>query len=272
MHDQSVPTPDQAAAQKLLADSKRVVNLKLPDPAVETDAYTREAQNAVRAARASSTDALEAGALLNRVGKLAQEKKVIGTWTAQAQDSLRAAILFAGAGLDRSLKSLVETAIPRLIDHDDVVRKKFTEFAEVTLTDKTTQSINPGEFVRLFLQSGKNPEDVLRTRWVIELTSGSAQSAERVEELASALGVTESTLRARMKPSAKTRTALQLAFDARNLVAHELDVTLPSEESRKPLERIRAVRKVQETERHVSELLAVAQMVVNDVAVRLALT
>jgi predicted ATP-dependent endonuclease of OLD family len=183
---------------------------------------------------------------------------------------LRAAILFAGAGLDRSLKSLVLTSIESLLSSDLSVRKRFTDFAAQAVTDRDTQSISPREFVTLFLQTGVSPESVLRERWIRQLTDGSAQSAERVEELASALGVEDSSVRSRIKPNPRTPTPLQLAFTARNLIAHELDVTLPNEEVRKALERIRAVRKVSDTENHVTELLSVAQLIVNDVSGRLA--
>jgi hypothetical protein len=195
---------------------------------------------------------------------------VRATWTSQAQDSLRAAILFAGAGLDKSLKSLVELSIEPLLGFDRDVRKRFEDFAAQSITNAETESINPREFVTLFLQTGSSPEDVLRARWQKKLTDGSAQSAERVEELSSALGVTDSKLRSRIKPNAKTPTALQKAFTARNLIAHELDVTSPSDEVRKALEKIRQVRRVSETETHVVELLSVAQLVANDVAKRLA--
>ncbi|MCS6563253.1 MULTISPECIES: hypothetical protein [Curtobacterium] len=261
---------DEAIAARFIQESLRSTTVSIPDPDPGVESHAREAQNAIRAAFASSKDAIAAGSLLNRLSKVSQGKSTNGNWTEQAQDSLRAAILFAGAGLDRALKSLVTSATGPLLSKDQNVKDKFEFFAAESITDQQTHSVNPREFVRLFLNTGKAPQDVLQARWVHNLTSGSAQSAERVEELASALGVVESDLRKRIKPGINSRTALQSAFDARNQIAHELDVTKPLEELRRPLERIRARRAVADTEEKVGEMLSVAQLLVNDVAARLA--
>jgi hypothetical protein len=262
-----MPAVDVSAA-KLLADSKRPKELVFPTPHEKVDVHCREAQNAIRAAIASSTDAIAAGSILNRLSKLSEGKELRGNWTAQAQDSLRAAVLFAGAGIDRALKSLVETSIERLIASDTTVQKKFEGFAAEDITDKDTRSVDPQMFVNLLLAGG-NPADVLRSRWIRKLTESSAQSAERVEELCTALGVTEDSIRRRTKPSAKGRSTLQQAFDARNQIAHELDVTKPLTDTRQPLEDIRERRAVTKTETLVQEVLSLGQDIVNDVAQRL---
>jgi hypothetical protein len=56
-------------------------------------------------------------------------------WTAQAQDSLRSAILFAGAGLDRALKLLVESSLRTLVQIDSDVLNKFEAFSEQLISD-----------------------------------------------------------------------------------------------------------------------------------------
>lgn len=264
-----MPANEQGAATKLLADSKRATVLDFPIPDTAVDAYCREAQNAVRAAIASSTDAIAAGSTLNRLSKLAEGKNLNGSWTIQAQDSLRAAVLFAGAGIDRALKSLIESAMNRLIEVDKTVQSKFETFASEDITDRDTRTVDPRAFVSLFLKGG-SPAEVLRDRWVQHLTATSAQSAERVDDLCAALGVTDDSIRRRTKPNPKVPTTLQQAFTARNQIAHELDVTKPLDETRKPLETIRARRSAKNTEGLVLEVLTLAQDIVNDVARRLA--
>ena len=102
------------------------------------------------------------------------------------------------------------------------------------------------------------------------LTDGSAQSAERVQTLAQALGVTDATLRKRIAPTAKTPTTLQAAFLARHEIAHELDVTDPDAKVRKPLEKIRRYRSQTAIQGWCVELLDVTQLITDDVARRLS--
>lgn len=257
-----------SAASQILTDSVRGNSLALPAAAAETAVYCREAQNALRAAIQSSEDAIFAGSVLNRISKLSDGKNLKGGWTAPAQDALRSAILFAGAGLDRALKRLVEETLPVLID-DPEVRKKFEVFAQNTITD-SSDSVSPKELVRLLLGAGQSPRDVVLNRWMNSLAASSAQSVERVEEIASALGVVDRSLRSRIKPGSSGAEPLRLAFEARNQIAHELDVTKPAEDVRKPLERIRSPRSVGSVEKNVAEMLTVTQEVINDVARRVA--
>jgi hypothetical protein len=93
-----------------------------------------------------------------------------------------------------------------------------------------------------------------------------------VHELASALGVTAGTIRKRTKPGSEASRPLREAFEARNKIAHELDVTKPLEEVRKPLENIREARTVAKSEAHVQVLLTITQEIINDVALRLSKT
>jgi len=103
---------------------------------------------------------------------------------------------------------------------------------------------------------------------VASLTKTSAQSAERVSEIASALGVVNKDLRKRLTPQGK-KSPLETAFVARNEIAHELDITVASAEVRQALERIRRERTFNEIWAHCFEILNATQLIVNDVVERL---
>lgn len=226
-----------------------------------------EVQNAIRAALNSTDSALAMGQLMNRFLKLADGKSQQGLWVPQAVDSLRAALLFASAGLDTSLKRLVRHALPQLASSDHNVQRHFRKWAEQRVGDSATGAVQAKELVLILLGEGASPRDVLMGRWVYELTDGSAQSVERVDELAQALGVTDREIRSRT--ASKDTSTLKSAFTARNEIAHELDVTDPEAEVRKPLENIRRYRKATDIRKWCNELLDVTQQITNDVAARL---
>ena len=234
----------------------------------DRSALCREAQNTLRAAIASTDSAFVTGAIINRILKASVGKDARGAWAYPAQDSLRAGLLFAGAGLDRALKRLAEDAIPALVAVDGGVNSKFQSFAQDAITDG--ESVDPKRLVTLLLGTGDSPRDTLVKSWVYRLGASSAQSAERVSELASAMGVTEAALRKRIAATVGKTSKLEKAFSARNEIAHELDVTDPEAETRKKLERIRRARNVKDVRGHATEMLEVTQLLINDVANRLA--
>lgn len=233
----------------------------------ERSRHCREAQNTLRAAVESADSAIITATLINRLSKVKDGKAVRGGWATPAQDSLRASVLFAGAGLDRSLKRLAEDALSLLIGFDEEVNKKFATYAQDAITD--AGSVDPKQLVALLVGRGESPRDTLARSWVYRLGSASAQSAERVSEFAGALGVVEKNLRKRVAPTSNKSSDLEAAFSARNEIAHELDVTDPEAETRRRLERIRRPRSVTSMRKHVLEMLQVTQLIINDVALRL---
>lgn len=240
---------------------------KITDSEADKSKHCREAQNTLRAAVESSDSAIVTATLINRLSKVRDGKEVRGGWATPAQDSLRASVLFAGAGLDRALKRLAEDALPLLVRFDDEVNRKFRVYAQDAITD--SGSVDPKQLVALLLGQGDSPRDTLVKSWIYELGSASAQSTERVAEFSGALGVTDKDLRKRMTPTPAKSSKLEKAFSARNEIAHELDVTDPEAETRKRLERIRRARSVTSMREHVVEMLDVTQLVINDVASRL---
>lgn len=236
-------------------------------PSTEAAVLLPEVQNAIRAATESADSAIGMGRLMNRFLKLSDGKSNQGRWVPSAVDSLRSALLFACAGLDTSLKQLVRSALPVLANSDAAVDRQFQKWAEQRIAgdDGTVQARG---LIRILLTTGNTPRDSLLSGWVYDLTSGSAQSVERVSELAQALGVDDSVVRKRCSPGNRS-SLLSLAFEARNQIAHELDVNQPKAEVRKRLESIREYRKESFISSWCSEVLDITQTITNHVAGRM---
>lgn len=256
-----------AAAEFLEASAPESITAGIAASEADRSKHCREAQNALRSAIESADSALATGAVMNRIAKVSEGKRVQGGWATPAQDSLRASVLFAGAGLDRALKRLADDALPLLVQFDSEVNKKLSTFATDAITEGG--SVDPKQLVALLIGEGSSPRDTLVRSWSYVLSSSSAQSAERVSEFAGALGITDKDLRTRVNPTKHKSSKLEKAFVARNEIAHELDVTDPEAESRKRLERIRRARSVTSVRGFVTEMLDVTQQMVNDVAIRL---
>ncbi|MBT2510283.1 hypothetical protein J7I98_31400 [Streptomyces sp. ISL-98] len=259
------------AAAKEIIDAAQGKALPLTEDELESTTISfacKEAQNTLRAARESADSAMIFGSVINRTLKISQGVALSGNWSTPAQDSLRAAVLFAGAGLDRALKVLVEDTLHILSESDEVVREKFESFAQDAISRRGENSVDPAALVDILLSSGQHPRTILVQRWKAHLSGASAQSVERVEEIATALGVTDSEIRKRVNPSAKG-SALRAAFAARNKIAHELDITKPKADVRARLENIRATRKADEVRKHVTEMLDTGRVIINDVSGRL---
>ena len=250
-----------------IGDYDPLAGISKPSP--EAEALLPEVQNAIRAARESASSAIAVAQLINRLLKISEGKSTKGLWHPAAVDSLRSSLLFASAGLDTSLKRLVKHSLPQLASCDERVDIQFRKWAEGRVGDIDTGAVKAKELIQILLTAGVAPRDSLMSSWIYSLTSGSAQSAERVTELSQALGVIDVSLRKRAAP-AKTRTKLQEAFDARNEIAHELDVTDPEAGVRKPLEKIRRYRSEVKVSEWCREVLDVTQLITNDAAKRLS--
>jgi hypothetical protein len=256
----------QEAAAQIVGDALA----SMPGPTSEvpeglSDAC-KTAQSALTAAETAAYNALDSAAVMNRVVKLAAGSKVQGAYGDAAQDNLRSALLFAGAGLDRSLKRLVERALPALVKTDDRANEKFRLWATSAVTHSESGGVDPARLLELLLGTGLDPQAVLVNNYIKMLTASSAQSVERVDEIASALGITDRLVRARSNPSSKN-LALRDAFHDRNLIAHELDLTeTPAPGT--PFARKRRSRTVTQMRAHVEECLAVTQSIIADVSAR----
>ena len=241
---------------------------KIVEPSEAAVTYLPEVQNAIRATRESVESAIGTARLMNRFIKLSSGKSNQGKWTPEAVDSLRAALLFASSGLDTSLKHLVHSTLRDLCDSDRAAEKQFEAWAQGRIADGETGTVQAKELVKLLLSRGVSPRDALLGSYTESLVASSAQSAERVEEIARALGVESNEIRKRISPKANG-AILREAFRERNTIAHELDVEKPKAEVRARLESIRKYRREPDISRWCTELLDVTQVITNDVGERL---
>lgn len=256
----------QAADALAVGDAFKFQNLSKPvDGALE---LLPEVQIAVNAASKSATSAISMAYTMNALRKAAGGKDARGRFTAEAQDCLRSALLFSGAGLDTALKRLVAHTLPILANNEPAVSKQFEDYSKRRIGNGS-EGVDPKELLQLLLSTAKSPRDVLLERWVYDLRSSSSQSAERVMELATACGVTDRALRKRFTPSKDKSLLIERAFSARNQIAHELDVTNPAEGARKALETVRQYRKAEDITAMCQEILDVTQDIINDVVGRL---
>lgn len=261
----SDPDVLREVASTIVEESKvKPFDLVVLDPLPE---QCRHAQEALVAAQRSSQNGLFTALVMNRVDKASRGASMQGAYGDIAQDALRAALLFAGAGLDQALKRLVTFALPSLVESDQQAHDKFEQWAQRAMAHPETGGVDPRRLVELLLGTGATPRDVLVGRYVRALTANSAQSVERVDELAAALGVKDGVIRRRVAPGTAT-SALKSAFSARNDISHELDLT-EAVASRARFERRRRSRSFSSMWDHSNQCLEVTQLVINDVGSRL---
>ncbi len=109
-----------------------------------------------------------------------------------------------------------------------------------------------------------------RQSYIRSLTTDSLQSAEELDSVCTALGVTDAELRKRIQDARGAKAAdqsLRQLFIARNQIIHEFD--LQPQAPTKAGDRRRRERTLEEVQRWASEGLDVAQCVINDVARRI---
>jgi hypothetical protein len=172
-------------------------------------------------------------------------------------DLLRVCIVFAGAGLDATLKRLVRDAVPSLAERNALAREKFEAFVVRRLGGE--QGIEAARLAPYLLSS--NPRARLIDDYVTDLTGGSLQSAQQVETVVAALGINDSHLR-------KSIPNLRPFFEARNEVSHELDL----QEPQRPGDRHRRYRGVTQTIEPAHGALEITQQIVNEVSRLLSTT
>ena len=182
-----------------------------------------------------------------------------GALTDEEQDLLRAALVFAGAGLDSAVKYLVRDCVRELAGSDPGVTEKLEEFVRRKIRSEPE---GPGEiagakFLSKVLVS-TSPQSRLIEEYVLELTGESLQSKEQVATAAGALGVSTPELGVDL-------SELHDAFLVRNVIVHELDVNLEKTQAR----RSRNSRRRQEMEGLASRLLDVTENLIAAVEAKL---
>jgi hypothetical protein len=222
--------------------------LELPEP-VECETV-HSAHRYLAAARDSVGLTMLNMRLSREFTKAIDKKGPAGRLTNMEMDLLRAAIVFAGAGLDATLKELIRCALPVVVRINTMARDKFRRFAAEYLGSKR-QGLDFDELASV-LVAPTGPRDALLEKYAIALTGESLQSAAQVSNTAGALGISDERLRKRLTANSE----LDLMFRARNQIVHELDLTPNGLRS----------RRIDETTRWVTEALGIGQAIVNAVA------
>lgn len=88
--------------------------------------------------------------LSREVTKTIDKKDPAGRLSHMEMDLLRAAIVFAGAGLDATLKELIRSALPIVVTTNAVARDKFRRFASDFLGN-TRQSLDFDELAAVLV-------------------------------------------------------------------------------------------------------------------------
>ncbi len=130
-------------------------------------------------------------------------------------DLFRAAVVFAGAGIDTVFKQALRSCVALQIEQSSGAREKYTEFAMRYIQNGVT--IDPQRLALLLTAPSSN--SVLKEAYVEHLTGSSLQSVSQVTVAMSALGLHDNTKLYR------DSRALNPLFKARNEIAHELDMT-----------------------------------------------
>ncbi len=176
-----------------------------------------------------------------------------GRLASNEEDLVRAAIVFAGAGVDATLKQLIRDALPRLLQNHGDAHDQFVDFVKSRLgAEDWTRSLS-------LLLTSESPRQQLIEQYVQHLTGGSLQSQDEVQRVASALGISTKPLQQRI-------VTLRELFVARNEISHELDLRKPERHG----DRTRRSRAMGSSVELAHRGLEVTQLIVNAVAVALA--
>jgi hypothetical protein len=176
--------------------------------------------------------------------------------TDNEQDLLRSMLVMAAAGLDATVKQLIEDALSALIASDKKAQNAFEKFVMRRLgTDPTGANPSINTTLLAAAIAAPNPQKRLISECVAHLTRGSLQSTESMFEVAAALGADPAAiglLPAELKP----------IFDTRNRIIHELDIDLSARR------RTRTVRSQTTMIRDTDRLFKLACALINSVSER----
>jgi hypothetical protein len=178
-----------------------------------TNIFTERAGQYLILAHRSAGEALAAMHSLRSARRGASGRGPSGRTSDQDQDLLRAMLVFACAGLDASMKALVEDALPTLFDRRSVSQEQLDTFA----TRHLGQGSGDASRTALMLAHPVSPRQALIEAYVRDLTGSSLQSVEELHKVRAALGIKGGELESSI-------TALRESFIARNEVGHEMDL------------------------------------------------
>ena len=143
-----------------------------------------------------------------------------GMTTDAEQDLLRSMLVMAAAGVDATIKQLIQDVLPVLLQVDDKAQNSFEKFVARRLAPELG-STPSGAGVKLLAAAlaSPSPQRRLISEYVDQLTGGSLQSSDSLFEVAAALGADPGTVGIRPQE-------LNPIFQTRNKIIHELDINL----------------------------------------------
>ncbi|MFD9854271.1 MULTISPECIES: hypothetical protein [Streptomyces] len=194
--------------------------------------------------------------LVRRTRAAQHNRTTRGRLHSDAQDLLRAAIVFTSAGLDATVQALIHLSVPVLIAQPGTPRLKYESFIE--------QQAKAPHVDEDFLAALKeqDPGVALLDLYVVSKTKASFQGSSDLRDRAGAsLGISNQQI-----PKARF-AALDAFFTARNDVAHRLDMENVGQSTTKPLTKIRAQQDVLQM---CDQALLLVRELIKETAVNLA--
>jgi hypothetical protein len=195
----------------MVANARLVVDA-LPSP-LSTKRQTRDAARRLTGAHASVQglfDTLHAV----RAAKLRAGQDVRRLSHGET-DLLRAAVAFAGAGIDAVLKQLIEDALETVLTKSTAARGRLSGYAGSLPKEEPSLAKS--------ILTAPNVEDRLRNAYLDKLTKGSLQSEKELRAVRDALGIKD------VGDFSDASLSHHAAFfDARNQIVHELDLQKPN--------------------------------------------
>lgn len=186
--------------------------------------------------------------------------KTVGRTGHTEQDQLRAALVFAAAGLDSTFKELIRGTVRHLALFDAGVRRELETFVSRQLRGdgEDPETSFGSKFLAKVLISDVPLEGVIE-EYVLDLTGSSLQSADQVIKTLKALGINPQDLVANVNE-------LKTIFSIRNQIIHELDVNLRAQQG----QRNRTDRSIVEMTAYTNTLLDVAHRTLEVIEAKLA--
>jgi hypothetical protein len=130
------------------------------------------------------------------------------------QDLLRSMLIFAGAGLDSSIKKMIIESLPDLTEQNKEVADKVVEHFS---TGSNKNEIPTKQLVKWLFNS--SPKTAILDDLIEELTGSSLQSRQQIEKIIDYLKVDKKVVFAKASDA-----EIKAAFVARNHIIHQLDV------------------------------------------------
>jgi hypothetical protein len=142
-------------------------------------------------------------------------RKAKGTATDHEQDLIRAALMFAAAGLDSMIKHLAQEPLHIVISKDKGAHAEFAKFVQSRLSKADNIDV---KFLAEAI-TAQSPFDHLKRELTKELTASSLQSKDQVLRAAAFFAIPAEEI-------TNNPSELKTVFDARNQIAHEMDIQL----------------------------------------------